>query len=1200
MLQRDLSHIMIEVNALKEKIEQLSRGEFAYELPNILLSEEEITITVESGSSQIGSFTVYNSKSSSMKGVLYSSSRFLCIDTNHFVGENNIIQYHINGEDLEAGEVIDAFIDIITDCGEIKLPVKIQVEEPHISSSIGKMNDLIQFANLANSDWSEAKQFFKSEQLLKLIKYYYKKNILVYHALRRSSGMSQAMDEFLVSVHKKVEVKMKVEKTNFEYEASVYSFMDKIVLTKEGWGYAKLRISTDAPFLEIERKIIWADNFIGDRYELNFVVKAEEMRDGVHYGNIYIETVHQTFVIRVKVVRKRERVKERIEERKNKQNYIQLVRNYLNFRFNQISAEEYTQLAKDILEEVIILDINNEYCKLYQVHLDLISGRENEALDTLKEIEENITNQNNQYPVITGVLTYLRTLIHKNSDEIALAIQTIQRIYERETKSFILLWCLLYLDKTYDRNLQKKFEDIKEQCMSGCKSPVLYYEAIFLMVEEPSLVKSLDSFELRIVAFGLRNQFFSIDLARQITYLAAKAKENNSLLYYVLRKIYEKYQLKETLTAICTLLIRNHIKDAKANVWYYKGIMEQLRITELPEYYMYSLSEENYEPLNHFILTYFNYNNKLPDKKKAYLYANIIKNKETDVTTYQNYERVISEYALQKLANKIIHKDLAVIYDEVFHKIEIDEAIAKNLPDVAFYYQVECYNSNIKSVAVVHKELKEEMVVQFIDGKALVEIFNENSEIFLIDDNNERYHSTIDYTIYKLLHLNDVLSKCYEWNQKNPKLLLYLCEKQNDYQKLDETSISLRNKVIQSDVISEELKIEFTKSLIYHYYNHYKEDEIMIDLPCINLYSLDKDTRKKAIEIMILKGMHEPVVQAFNNYGFQEIDVNSLMKFCSQWIYAENDDMQCVDIMVDACYYIFKKGKYDELVLKYLLRCYYGATKDMHDLWKAAKNFDVDTIELEERLLGQILFTESYVTDTIPVFMSYYRNGYNHKLIRSFLSYYAYKYLVKDWLLEQELFDVMRREIGYEKNDICLLALLKFYTGKELLSDSEQNFIEYHINTLEQKNLILPFFKKLKLRKRFSLRLHDKYFVEYKTNPKNKVIIHYLIEGNEDNQNYIEEEMVNVCYGIFIKEFVLFENETLQYYISEESDSGSGITESKSVCMESMNESNIETNFERINEILLMKEEGETFDIELGQYIRMEHAISELFKPVST
>lgn len=1191
---------MLEVNILKEKIEQLSRGEFTYELPNILLSEEELFITVESGGTQDGNFTIYNSINSKIKGVLYSSSRFLCMDKKHFYGENNLIEFRVIAKELEAGRVIDAFIDIITDCGEIKLPVKIQVEEPSISSSIGKMKDLIQFANLAKSDWSEAKQLFKSEELPRLLNYYYKKNILVYNALRRSSGMSQAMDEFLVSVHKKVAVKFKVEKTNYEYEASLYSFMDKVVLTKEGWGYAKLRISTDAPFLEIERKIIWADNFIGDRYELNFVVKAEDMKDGVHHGNIYIETVHQTFIIRVKVVRKRERAEERIKERKNKQYCVLFVRNYIRFRFNQISAEEYERSAKKLLEEVRNQELYNAYFKLYQAHVELISGDECEALKLLNEVEESITIEDSQYPVISGVSTYLRTLVYKNNEDIVSATKAIRRIYEREEKSFLLLWCLLYIDKSYEFNLLKKYEDIKDQCMSGCMSPVLYYEAIYLMVEEPSLVKSLDSFELRVLAFALRNQYFSIDLARQITYLASKAKESNQLLFYILRKVYECYKLKETLIAICTLLIRNHNKDVNVNEWYYKGILEQLRITELPEYYMYSLSDENYEPFNHFILTYFNYNNKLPDKKKAYLYANIIKNKENDRTTYQNYERAIYEYALQKLANKSINKHLAVIYDDVFHRIEIDEMIAKNLPDVAFYYQVECFNPNIKSVAVVHKELKEETVVPFIEGKAFVEIFTDNANIFLLDENNERYHSTIDYTIYKLLYLNDVMLKCYEWDQENPKLLLFLAQNQSDYQRLDETTISLKHKLIESDIISDELKREYTKSLIYYYQDNFNADSEVFDLQHIKLETLDKETRKKVIEMMILSEMYEVVIEALNEFGYQDIDINLLMKFCSQWIHNESIEIQLVNIIVDICYFVFTSGTYDESIIKYLLHFYSGPTKDMHDLWRAAKNFDVDTIEIEERLLGQILFAECYIADAVPVFMSYYRNGFNHVLIRSFLSYYAYKYLVKDRLLEQELFDVMKRENGYERNDICLLALLKFYAGKDLLTDSEQNFVDYHMSTFEQNNMILPFFKDLKIMKRFSLRIHDKYFVEYRTDPNNKVFIHYLIDGNEDKQNFISEEMVNVCYGIFIKEFVLFENEILQYYISEESASGSSITESKSVNIEVMKDEIQETNFGRLNSIIHTKEtmDGETFDMELDQYIRMEHAIDALFKPV--
>ena len=98
----------------------------------------------------------------------------------------------------------------------------------------------------------------------------------------------------------------------------------------------------------------------------------------------------------------------------------------------------------------------------------------------------------------------------------------------------------------------------------------------------------------------------------------------------------------------------------------------------------------------------------------------------------------------------------------------------------------------------------------------------------------------------------------------------------------------------------------------------------------------------------------------------------------------------------------------------------------------------------------------------------------------------------------------MKREVSYEKNEVCLLALLKYYSTKEELSDSEQNFIDYYIHTFEQNNIVLPFFKDLRLTKHFSLRLHDKYFAQYQTNPNHKVSIHYSIEGNEKNPYFTE------------------------------------------------------------------------------------------------
>ena len=94
--------------------------------------------------------------------------------------------------------------------------------------------------------------------------------------------------------------------------------------------------------------------------------------------------------------------------------------------------------------------------------------------------------------------------------------------------------------------------------------------------------------------------------------------------------------------------------------------------------------------------------------------------------------------------------------------------------------------------------------------------------------------------------------------------------------------------------------------------------------------------------------------------------------------------------------------------------------------------------------------------------------------------------------------------------------------------------------------------------------------------------------------------MVHVCYGIFIKEFVLFENETLQYYITEDDGTESNITESKSVSVDCREDGRLDTNFDCINHIIHTKEHDsiEAFDSVIEQYIHREHAVKELFKPI--
>ncbi|MCR5154220.1 MAG: hypothetical protein K6B75_05160, partial [Lachnospiraceae bacterium] len=276
---------------------------------------------------------------------------------------------------------------------------------------------------------------------------------------------------------------------------------------------------------------------------------------------------------------------------------------------------------------------------------------------------------------------------------------------------------------------------------------------------------------------------------------------------------------------------------------------------------------------------------------------------------------------------------------------------------------------------------------------------------------------------------------------------------------------------------------------------------------------------------------------------------------------------------------------------------YNGTTKNMYELWASAKSGGIDALVLEERLLGQILFAESYVEDSFSVFKNYYKRGSNRKLIKAYLSYYSYKYFVKDRMTPREFFEILKTDPFVESNNICVLALLKHYSTKIELTDLEKSFCEYYIQKFEQKKMVFSFYRNFTGKLSIPLSMSDKYYVEYRANPDNKVTLHYCLN---DEGIFTHELMSDNGYGVFEKELILFYGDTLQYYISEESSNGLDITESELVHFEDADKGIAGTKYSKINEILMtedMKDEKTLLSL-LEQYFKEEFVIKRHFSPV--
>jgi len=305
------------------------------------------------------------------------------------------------------------------------------------------------------------------------------------------------------------------------------------------------------------------------------------------------------------------------------------------------------------------------------------------------------------------------------------------------------------------------------------------------------------------------------------------------------------------------------------------------------------------------------------------------------------------------------------------------------------------------------------------------------------------------------------------------------------------------------------------------------------------------------------------------------------------------------EFMVMLCYYVFVHKKYDIAILRYLVNYYEGTTREMFKLWHVAKDFQIDTHMLEERLLVQMLFAESYIEDSFLVFNEYYKNVTNHTLVRAFLTYYAYRFLVHEQVIDEQLFPIMKRELYYDENDICLLAWLKQNAMNRKLSDNELVFAEYNIQRLIRKGIELPFF--LDYRNKLSLpdRIMDKCFIVYHSNPRKQVYIHYRLVKS-DNQEYITERMPNILLGIHVKELILFYHEALQYYITEETSEETNITESFHIQYDCDAPEDDESRYNQINLMLIAMEmqEDSTLLTMMENYIQKEYLIGQCFRQI--
>lgn len=1181
---------------MQKIIDRILEGNFDYGNGSLDFSCDKMELSIQKGQLYEGSFRIFAPAGQFTEGGVFSSDwRMECL-TGEFAGAEEEVFFRFHGETLEEGEVVKGCFDIISNQGEYYLPFVVSVGHGLPESSTGTIKNLFHFANLAQSNWEEAVKIFYSPGFAKIFSGSDAQFAEGYRALSDGKEREQAVEEFLIWTNKKQKVEFFPESESLSLTAGEDGVTEaELYIVRSGWGFTQLYVECRGDFLFTEKECLTDDDFLGNRGRLPVFVDNSLCHRGRNFGQIRLYNCYVDLTVSVTVGRD-ERGAAYCRDTDKKRYTLQLMEYYQAFRLRKISTSTWLRETDKLVEKIVGQDPEDISARLFQAQVLITEERYHEAGWILDYVSERL-EAGEGGDTLLAYYFYLTTLIHGDADTIVRMTGKVEHIYRQDRSNWRVAWLLLYLSEDLQGFDKARWDFLEELFATGCTSPVLYMETLSLLNANPALLRKLGRFEQQVVYYGMTQGILKREVAEQVVFLAGRAKEYSRILFLILEGLYEKKKDLQVLSEICTLLIKGGKAGEAYFDWYKAGVDAQLRITNLYEYYMMSIDIGKFQELPKTVLMYFSYQNNLDYARTAYLYDYVWQRWDKLGDIYDAYRGRMEHFAVDQIKKGHINRHLAQLYDRLLQPGMLDEQTGEAFSRLLFTHLVRTEDERMRKVYVYQPGNVSPGEYALSDGSVLAPVYGGGTVVFE-DGQKNRFIKSVGFSLERMMAPGKYVRWLMPLVSQNPGFDLYLCVGEGA-SKEEAGDIKRLLRVAESDYAEASVKRGLYLRILQYFYE--TDDVRALDnyLTRIPAGELGAKERGEVIRYMVLRGSYELAGEWLDAYGPYFIDPKVLVRLVG--ILMERCNMTRREVLTAAAVYVFRRGKYDSTILDYLGRYYMGMTRNMRDIWKAARSFDTDCYRLSERILVQMLYSGAFVGEKMEIFRYYLSQGAKLEVEEAFLAQCSYDYFVRERVMEPELFREIRNMYlrGEPVQKVCKLAFLKYAAESREQEEEAADLTEVFLKEMMDEEIHLEFFRKFKQCRFVQQELADKTIVEYRTSPGAKVCIHYmLLHEDGETGGYRAEYMREAYGGVFFREYVLFFGETLQYYITEERDGEERLTESGALQGSDDYGNGEEGRYRLINDIVIcmVMEDFETMDNLVEEYYKKDFLGGRLFE----
>ncbi|MDO5155289.1 MAG: DUF5717 family protein [Eubacteriales bacterium] len=1184
---------------MKSKVEQYAKGDFYVEYPKLTFSKSYLQLKIEAGSIYTGSIQVESVNDIPMKMMVYDDAYLLCLENHSLVGRRSEIRFQFDACGKKRGSVYEGKLHIIGNGMEREIPYNIEVVAPFIDVNGVALEDLMKFCALAERDWNKALSIFQSDEFERTMLAGQSDYVTVYRALKDSVDLNQALEEFLVYIHKKRALTLQVEHSRFQFQFPKMREEHQLILHKNTWGYCNMKVRTDAKFITVHRESVNSLEFDGDKGIVEYTLDPECMDENeVQIGHVILESTYQT--ISVEVIVKKPEDASRIlvhkdhDRRLKKLEKVALIHNYLDYRIGLVSLEQFIEKTRTCLQALISYEPEVGLYKLGLLHMNILAGKKDIAREEIRRMEEDFDRAKEGKREHCYYM-YLKAVFSGDTRQVVSACEEIEQALEKEKDKLFYFWLLIYLDDRYQKNKQWMFSQIEGLVMGGYNSPLLAIEICDLINADPLMLRKLTEVEIAAIRFGLKNNYLAAEVKEEFVQLAMRERDFSIQIFSLLKTIYEMNKKPEVIKVICGLLLKGDKTDLSYYPYYLEGIKCGYKLVGIQEHYLRSMDKTKYGLIPESVLRYFNYKSALSDEEYAYLYANVVVNRRQYLSQYEEYLPNMEAFMEDQIVKGAMSDDLCVLYTEFLCPQTVRPNFAGSLTKVIFKRKLTVANDNITSVVISHRELAQAKTYPVINHVAYVDMITESAVVALVDRNQNCYVSTIPYKLQKLVDEDQYMELLGQYAADDYRFVLYQYDILGAYGASKARDVNIARDLLSFEEISDEIKQQAIYSIVRYYHDHLDKDILRSYLNRVDMEYVNPKEGATFINYLLECDYFEKAFDALRRFGYQGVEVNYLVHLVERL--RELPQYASEDMLIAIAVYLYRTRQETPMILAYLVDHYQSSVKDMLKLWKRANGKISRLDNLEENILCQTLYTEQWYPEIFRLFAEYTEKKRRGIVIKAFFKRASFAYVVEDVELADAFFDALYRQMMAESlsDDTLYAAQLLYYSRKPRLDKEEVTWVKAQLEHFVKRGILLPFFRSFKRYIKLPKDLYLMTYVVTKDKAGKQIRFRYGIQcGVEKPECNKHARMMEVLPGYYLKEFVLFHGENLLYEMEPENMEHTKIYESEGMKAKGETEE-YENRFEMLNSMLFNQEIGESQILinKIDKYLKLAAIVEE-------